>query len=842
MRRRFRLRLEELNPRINPVVTSAVFSSGQLTVTDDGSNDQLFLVALPSGDIQLQDQTATPIAITGSPTLGNTTAIVMQGAGGNDRLDVSQLVGGSFTILLDGGAGDDTLVGGLGVNSLVGGIGNDSIQGGQGDDILDGGAGNDSLQGGQGDDKLIGGTGDDHLDGGAGDDILEGDAGADSMTGGTGDDQFDGTTNADASPDTLIETIPGDAQITDVALVGIGTDSLLGIEQVVITTGAGNHKLDAGSRSTGVSLIGGSGNDTLIGTPGADSLDGQDGNDSLVGNGGDDSLTGGLGNDTMRGGAGNDSLTGGLGNDRIYGDTGTDRLIEDPSTAGAVGTNLTLTNTSLGGALGLDLIFAIEQASLSAVQGNGANLFNAYAFSGPVTLNGAGGNDSLIGGAASDVLTGGAGVNKLNGGATGSDTVVESANLSYVLANTQLLGNGPNGITDNLIGVEHANLTGGQGANTLDASAFTLGRVTLNGGGGNDELFGTPYGDFLTGAAGNDSIDGGNGLDTLIDSIDATSLVLTNTALTASQSLGTDLLVNIEKVELDGGTSANTIDASAFTAGVVTLNGGAGDDSLIGGALNDVLIGGAGNDTFAGGGGIDLLTETADTNFTLTNTTLDGGAATGTDTIGANIERIQLTGGAGNNVFTVSGSNAFAVTLTGGTGTDTVASTDDTDFTLTNTKLTRTTGGTFTLSSIETAALTGGANANNFDVGQWTGSATLTGGGGSDKVLATGNGNFRLTDTLLTHSTGGSFSLSGITLARLSGGIGNNRIDATGFNGQVTLLGGDGNDTLIGGNGSDSLFGGNGNDFLDGSNGTDTLNGGNGFDTGANGEVLISMN
>src|SRR4051812_21710773 len=93
MRHRFRLRLEELNPRINPVVTSAVFSNGQLTVVDDGASDQLFLVPLPTGDIQLQDQTATPILITGSPTLGNTLAIVMQGNGGADRLDVSALPG-----------------------------------------------------------------------------------------------------------------------------------------------------------------------------------------------------------------------------------------------------------------------------------------------------------------------------------------------------------------------------------------------------------------------------------------------------------------------------------------------------------------------------------------------------------------------------------------------------------------------------------------------------------------------------------------------------------------------------------------------------------------------------
>ena len=53
---------------------------------------------------------------------------------------------------------------------------------------------------------------------------------------------------------------------------------------------------------------------------------------------------------------------------------------------------------------------------------------------------------------------------------------------------------------------------------------------------------------------------------------------------------------------------ANTLDASAFTLGPVTLSGGGGDDTF---------SGGTGNDQITGGGGTDVLVESADTNFTL---------------------------------------------------------------------------------------------------------------------------------------------------------------------------------------------------------------------------------
>jgi serralysin len=83
----------------------------------------------------------------------------------------------------------------------------------------------------------------------------------------------------------------------------------------------------------------------------------------------------------------------------------------------------------------------------------------------------------------------------------------------------------------------------------------------LNGGAGNDNLFGSQANETFNGRGGNDSILAGSGNDTL-----------------------------------NGG------------AGDDSLNGGDGNDKLLGGAGNDVLLGGAGADNLNGADGDDVLT------------------------------------------------------------------------------------------------------------------------------------------------------------------------------------------------------------------------------------------
>jgi Ca2+-binding RTX toxin-like protein len=166
------------------------------------------------------------------------------------------------------------------------------------------------------------------------------------------------------------------------------------------------------------------------------------------------------------------------------------------------------------------------------------------------TLGGGIGNDSLIGGTGNDSLNGGAGNDSLNGGA-GIDTVVQKTNANLTLTNTSLTGNG----TDSLLRIEKAELTGGIGKNIIDASAFTLGSVTLNGGLGSDTLRGGTGNDIMQGEVGSDVLAGGDGND--------------------------------------------------------QLSGGSGYDTLTGGTGNDILVGGDGNDTLTGGTGGDRFTFTA---------------------------------------------------------------------------------------------------------------------------------------------------------------------------------------------------------------------------------------
>jgi len=116
---------------------------------------------------------------------------------------------------------------------------------------------------------------------------------------------------------------------------------------------------------------------------------------------------------------------------------------------------------------------------------------------------------------------------------------------------------------------------------------FTIGNVTLDGGDGNDVLIGSSGDDVLVGGTGSDLITGGEGIDLLLGERDAD---ITLTDLTLSISGETDQFVGIEQVELTGGTSANTIDASAFTLGSVTLFSGGGRDTLKGGANDDVFV------------------------------------------------------------------------------------------------------------------------------------------------------------------------------------------------------------------------------------------------------------
>ena len=95
-------------------------------------------------------------------------------------------------------------------------------------------------------------------------------------------------------------------------------------------------------------------------------------------------------------------------------------------------------------------------------------------------------NETFRGGLGNDTLTGGVGYDTLDGG-EGTDKLVESNGVGFVLSDTGISWGG--GSVDPLSGIEVVDLTGGDGANVMNAQNFT-GKVTLHGGGGNDHLHG----------------------------------------------------------------------------------------------------------------------------------------------------------------------------------------------------------------------------------------------------------------------------------------------------------------------------------------------------------------
>ena len=267
-------------------------------------------------------------------------------------------------------------------------------------------------------------------------------------------------------------------------------------------------------------------------------------------------------------------------------------------------------------------------------------------------------------------MTGGLANDSLNGGA-GSDVLSETADVaSLILTNGALAGLG----SDVHAAIERALLIGGAAINSFDASAFTLGPVTLVGGAANDSLLGGSGADSLDGGLGNDTLKGGAGNDTLTGGADSdafdggldtdllSEIANVNLVLNATQftGLGTDTHTGIETAFLIGGAGGNKFDATLF-GGSVTLIGNAGNDTLIGTATadsldggdgNDKLQGGAGNDTLSGGRGSDTLEGGAD------NDVLDGEAdadsligGTGRDLLigGAAID--SLAGGADENIL-----------------------------------------------------------------------------------------------------------------------------------------------------------------------------------------------
>jgi Ca2+-binding RTX toxin-like protein len=219
---------------------------------------------------------------------------------GDDSADLSVLVS---TIAM-GGPGDDVMIGPQ--------QGGGNIQGGPGNDRITGGAGDDLLLGGEGDDDLLGAQGGDWCDGGPGSDTIRGGRHVDMVIGAGGDDQVFGNSGLDYTIAT-----GRNLRLTSTALIGVGNDTLGGIEHATLNGGTGDNVIDARGWGGRTEIWASGGDDEITGGLGPDRIEAGLGNDLIAGRSGLDTLRGGPGADVFFSrDLQPDRLAGGLGRDR----------------------------------------------------------------------------------------------------------------------------------------------------------------------------------------------------------------------------------------------------------------------------------------------------------------------------------------------------------------------------------------------------------------------------------------------------------------------------------------------------------------------------------------------
>ena len=657
-------------------------------------------------------------------------------------------------------------------------------------------------------------------------------ASAFNLNGGAEMDLFDvdaplsGVIDGEAGQDTLQGTLIDDVILTGSAM---NNDGFMGTESEIndgITTVSGFSGIDT--------IIGNGSNGSRLTGEGVASTWGLDGTPTYLENTTGRSL-GFTGFNNLQGGSAADrfnvtntpstfNLLGGAGDDVFDIDAALIGFIAGEAKTTAAGdvlqgdliNDVTLFGSTGEGFSGGESDVTQSFTGIDTITGNGATIGNGS------RLLGAGVNSTWLLDGSPTYNDGSANVLNFSGfatlqGSTANDTFTVTAASPFTL----LGGAGNDRFTFNGGRLTNGGFADGEAGNdTLDGRGATAGAsfagLTLNGGSGNDTIFGSDFKDVLSGGDGNDSIAAGDRDDTLSGGTGSntlnggagtdcvTDLVIANATLTNTNlvAIGNNTLISIECVELFGNADNNLIDASGFTPGVgvpgVILHGGAGDDTLVGTSKNDQLFGDAGFDT------VRFRSTTGATILAMNGTLMDGLM---TDVLNS-IEALNLTGHA--TLGTTINAAAFSgnTTLTGGSGAD-------------------------TLIAGQKASLLNG-NAGNDILTGGVGTDLFYGGAGND-TMSGGLGN----DTM--RGEDGNDSLEGgVGDDRLFGDAGNDRI--SGSAGQDSMDGGDGNDTLLGGDGHDSIGGQSGNDLISGGSGDDRLFGDAGNDTllGEDGNDVLS--
>ncbi|MBD0682684.1 calcium-binding protein, partial [Pseudomonas sp. PSB11] len=616
-----------------------------------------------------------------------------------------------------------TINGDGGANILTGTSLSDSLNGQGGNDTLNGNNGNDTLDGGTGNDLLNGGRGNDNYryGGGYGNDVIDNSGGL----------------AADLDSIQLVNLNAGQIRLSrvgnDLVLTVLASGETLTVSQHFLDA---DHAVDRiqfadGSRWDSSAILSNLYYPPATPTAGADVINGNPDDDVLQGLGGNDTLFGNGGNDLLDGGSGADRLEGGLGNDTYLVDNLGDVVVE------AANSGDDTVQASIDYTLGsnVERLTLLGGANLNGTGNTLANTLIGNSASnrldggdGNDNLQGGAGNDTLLGGAGTDSLSGGDGDDVLDGGA-GNDSMAGGAGDDlYLIAQTgdsvsEASGEGTDTVRASIAytlgaNLENLELTGtanlaGTGNDLDNRLTGNSGGNTLNGGAGNDWLAGRQGSDtYLYGQGyGNDVIDNSSGLAADLDSIRLANLNASQIRLTR---VGNDLVLTVlasgetltvsqhfldadhavDRIQFADGSrwDSNAILSNLYyspatpTAGADVINGNPDDDVLQGLGGNDTLFGNGGNDLLDGGSGADrlegglgndtyLVDDLGDVVVEAANSGDDTVQASIDYTLGNNVERLTLLGGAnlngtGNTLANTLIGNSASNRLDGGDGND----------------------------------------------------------------------------------------------------------------------------------------------------------------------------
>lgn len=392
----------------------------------------------------------------------------------------------NFARSVRGGSGFDTVLGGDRDDQLSGELGSDHIDGGGGHDLLDGGPGADTLIGGFGDDILVGGSQGDLLTGGLGKDIF----------------RFHGA-DLGRVADRISDFQPGfdKVQLVD---TNFGTVSDLRFSWNA-SEGGTVVILPHQDGSTSRILFSDVRPEDVQRSINFDFLAGSEVPEKhLLGSTGRDRLVGGASGDTIDGGAGDDHMVGGSGNDRITAMDGVDWV-----EAGTGSDFIVVSGTSQYSGN----VFAYNASSRTQV-GTGEMIGLEGLFRLENIIEGGSGSDTLQLSGRSEAFFLHDSFSKFH----------ESASLSVDSSGNA--GRARIGDIESIFA-----LSGNDIIDLTSPDYSLLGQqILIDGGHGNDRIWGSDASERIVGGTGNDSIFGGTGGDTLVGGSGADTFEFTRTS------------------------------------------------------------------------------------------------------------------------------------------------------------------------------------------------------------------------------------------------------------------------------------------------------------------------